>query len=216
MTELLKYLPVVLFWTTTIQITTCGSSKILAIFPVPFREHQIIYRPLIDSLLQRGHELVVLTTDPIDDPAENLTQIDMSFTYDLHILENLKDTSMSGSEMLKKVFEAMRQISDAELSSEPTQQLLRDKSVKFDAVICEWSGASVMNAFAHKYDAPLIGISSGGALINSHEAFGNPTHPIAYSNILLPFSEDLNLLQRIASVLFTIWYRQVILKITYL
>lgn len=200
-----KYLSFFLIWATT-QFSLCNCAKILGIFPIPFREHQIIYRPLIENLVRRGHELMLLTTDPIMEPLENITQIDLSFAYSLKILENLKDTTLSGSEMLKTIFAAMRQISDEELKSNAIQELL-NSDMKFDAVIVEWSGASVMNGFAYKFDAPLIGISSGGALINSHEALGNPTHPIAYPNVLLPFSEDLNLLQRIASVVFTFWYR---------
>lgn len=184
------------------------AARILCIFPVPFREHQLIYRPLFQNLIQRGHDIVLMTTDPIHgDAAQNITQIDLSFTYKLEILENLKGGSSSGSEMLKTVFETMRQISNATLMSEDVQNLLNDKSQHFDAVITEWTGSAVMNAFAYKYRAPLIGITSGGALINSHEAMGNPTHPILYPTFLLPFTGNLNVLQRVASVLFNVFYR---------
>lgn len=187
-------------------------SRILCVFPVPFREHQIIYRPLIDGLAANGHSLVVLTTDPVDKHTlkGDIKQIDLSFTYKLQILDNLKDTTLSGSEMLRTVFSTMREISVAELQSTQIQNLINDENEKFDAIIVEWStGISMMNGFSFKYKSPLIGISSGGALINSHQSMGNPIHPIAYPNILLPFTDDLNLLQRIASVVFTFWYRLV-------
>lgn len=206
MDSAIKYISLLLTLTTTL-IDFASPARILCVFPVPFREHQIIYRPLFQSLVKRGHELVLMTTDPMLDAGDNITQIDLSFTYKLEILENLKGSTSSGSEMLKTVFNTMRQISSATLMSDDVQMLMNDEIQRFDAVIVEWSGSAVMNAFATKYDAPLIGITSGGALINSHEAMGNPTHPISYPTVLLPFTEDLNLLQRIASVMFTILYR---------
>lgn len=188
-------------------IKLCYGSRILGIFPIPFREHQQTYQPLIQSLADHGHELVILTTDPIQYDNKNIEQIDLSFTYNLKILEQIKDTSLSGSEMLKTIFNLMRKITDAQLNSYQVKNLLEGKDEKFDAVIVEWSGVAVMNAFAYKYNVPLIGIATGGAFINAHQAFGNPIHPVAYPSVLLPFSEDLNWVQRIASVVFTVWYR---------
>lgn len=187
-------------------IKLCYGSRILGIFPIPFREHQQTYQPLIQSLADHGHELVILTTDPIQYENKNIEQIDLSFTYNLKILEQIKDTSLSGSEMLKTIFNLMRKITDSQLNSNQVKNLL-ESNEKFDAVIVEWSGVAVMNAFAYKYNVPLIGIATGGAFINAHQAFGNPIHPVAYPSVLLPFSEDLNWVQRIASVVFTVWYR---------
>lgn len=189
------------------------SAKILAIFPVPFKEHQLGYRPLIERLANVGHGITLLTTDPIDmrvagngSLVKRIEQIDLSFVYDLPILEELNTVSLDAKDMLKNVFNVMRKISEAELQHPSVQELIHGAG-KFDVVMVEWSGVSLMNAFAHHFKAPLVGITNGGAYINAHEALGNPNHPIGYPSIFMPFTEDLNLLQRISSVFFTIWFR---------
>lgn len=189
-----------------------NGAKILTIFPIPFKEHQAVYRPLIENLLKQGHEITLLTTNPYfttEYEYQNITEIDLSFVYNLDVLNELNDGDLEGSEMLKTVFNVMRKISEAELKSPKVQKLLNNvEESEYDLVLVEWSGsASLMNIFAHQFNTPLIAITNGDAFPNVHEAFGNPNHPISYPSVFLPFSENLNLLQRISSVLFTIWYR---------
>lgn len=189
------------------------AAKILAILPIPFKEHQIVYQPLIENLHQHGHEITVMTTNPIFGSRdaltfENVTEIDLSFVYNLNILDELRDVDLDGSDMLKTIFNVMRTIYEAELKSPKVQELLMNKQKYFDLVLVDWSGSSsLMNIFAHHFDVPLVAITSGEAFPNVHEAFGNPNHPVTFPSVFLPFTEDLNLLQRVSSVLFTIWYR---------
>lgn len=189
------------------------SSRILAIFPVPFKEHQLVYRPLIERLANSGHDVTLLTTDPIDlrvagngSLIKRIDQIDLSFVYNLPVLEDLQTVSLNARGMLRNIFNVMRKISEAELQHPSVQELIAGNE-RFDLVMVEWSGVSLMNAFAHHFDAPLVGITNGGAYINAHEALGNPNHPVGYPSIFMPFTEDLSLLQRISSVFFAIWYR---------
>ena len=199
---------------TAILMKSTHSSRILAIFPIPFKEHQSVYRPLIENLLKNGHEITLLTTNPYFTTDrkydfENITEIDLSFVYNLEVLNDLQDGDLEGSEMLKTVFDVMRKISEAELNSPKVKELLENAQEGiFDAVLVEWSGsASLMNIFAHKYKTPLVAITNGDAFPNIHEALGNVNHPISFPSVFLPFSENLNIMQRISSVLFTIWYR---------
>ncbi|XP_049284423.1 UDP-glucosyltransferase 2-like [Anopheles funestus] len=198
------------------------AAKILAIFPVPLKQHQLVYRPLIEELANRGHEIVLVTTDPIDTTdrtngsLDRLEQIDLSFAYQLPVLEQLGQDGLDGRDMLRNIFDVMRTISAEELQHPAMQKLINSANPRtcdagkcnhFDVVMVEWSGVTLMNAFAEHFRAPLVGIANGGAFINAHEALGNPNHPIGYPSIFMPFSEDLSLLQRISSVLFTVWYR---------
>lgn len=53
-------------FTLMVMCKCIDCTRILAIFPVPFKEHQLVYRPLIEQLANRGHDITLLTTDPID------------------------------------------------------------------------------------------------------------------------------------------------------
>lgn len=189
------------------------SAKILVILPIPFKEHQTVYRPLIENLHRQEHEMTVMTTNPIFGSRdqltfENVTEIDLSFVHNLSILDELKLVDLEGSEMLKKVFNVMRKIFEAELKSPAVKELLMNRQEYFDLVMIDWSGSSsLMNIFAHQFKVPLVAITNGEAFPNVHEAFGNPNHPVSYPSVFLPFSENLDLIERVSSVLFTIWYR---------
>uniref|UniRef100_A0A182VRV1 UDP-glycosyltransferases domain-containing protein n=1 Tax=Anopheles minimus TaxID=112268 RepID=A0A182VRV1_9DIPT len=212
----------VLLTTIIATLRLTEADKILAIFPVPLKQHQLVYRPLIEELANRGHEIVLVTTDPFDEVDHTngshgrIEQIDLSFAYQLPVLEQLGRDGLDGRDMLRNIFDVMRTISAEELQHPAMQKLIGSahanacdvgKCNRFDVVMVEWSGVTLMNAFAEHFHAPLVGIANGGAFINAHEALGNPNHPIGYPSIFMPFSEDLSLLQRISSVLFTVWYR---------
>jgi glucuronosyltransferase len=185
------------------------SAKILTVLPIPFSEHQKVYRPLLESLHRNGHQLTILTTDPLFSNAhQNITEIDLSFVYSLDTLNQLKDMDLEGSDTLRTVFNAMRQLFEAELKSSKVKELLSDKSQHFDLVIVDWSGSSsLMNIFAHHFNAPLVALTNGEPFVNAHEALGNPAHPVSYPSVFLPFNENLSLIQRILSVFSTISYR---------
>jgi len=180
--------------------------------PEYWQEHQAVYRPLIENLHKNGHQITVMTTNPhygqLAASFENITEIDLSFVYQLEALNQLRNIDLEGSDMLKKVFNVMRKIFESELRSPAVQQLLKADQDYFDVVLVEWSGSSsLMNIFAHQFKAPLVAITNGEAFPNVHEAFGNPNHPVSYPSVFLPFSNNLNYIQRVSSVLFTIWYR---------
>jgi len=62
----------------------CDGARILGIVPTPSYSHQVLYWPLWKELSLKGHQLTVLTTDPMNDPSlKNLTEIDLHFTYNL-------------------------------------------------------------------------------------------------------------------------------------
>ncbi|XP_055855027.1 UDP-glucosyltransferase 2-like [Episyrphus balteatus] len=211
-----------LFATTILLLAGLQFTKgerLLVILPVPLRDHQIVFRPLIESLAKRGHNLTIVTTDPENFvnlsassggsiTPEQIELIDLSFAHRLSVLNMLKnqENMMSGSEMLLTVFHVMRTVANEELKSAQMQGLLGNNHAdeEYGAVLVDWSGPALMNAFAHKFRAPLIGITPGGAYITTHEVIGNPNHPVAFPSVFMPFSEDLSLFQRVASTIFTL------------
>lgn len=194
------------------NICSIENANILTVLPIPSSEHQTIYQPLIESLHRNGHHLTILTTNPyfsnLRNRHDNITEIDLSFVYQLDVLNELKSVDLEGSDMLRTVFNVMRKIYEAELKSPKVKELLDDKSQFFDLVLVDWSGSSsLMNIFAHHFDAPLVAITNGEAFPNVHEAFGNPNHPVSYPSVFLPFNENLSLIQRVFSVISAISYR---------
>lgn len=138
--------------------------KILSIIPTPSYSHQIPYQRLWLELHARGHEIVVITTNPISNISlPNFTQIDISHSYNclkevdfienrfehvnwLKIMENYAMPLYTC--FLNEVFN----------SSEVKKLYVPDNAVKFDVLLAEFFYGPAMCAFAHRFNVPLIGI----------------------------------------------------------
>ncbi|KAJ8708784.1 hypothetical protein PYW08_010166 [Mythimna loreyi] len=48
-----------------LQIFSSDAARILAVYPVPSISHQVTFRPITMELVKRGHEVVVITADPM-------------------------------------------------------------------------------------------------------------------------------------------------------
>ncbi|KAF2883376.1 hypothetical protein ILUMI_22789 [Ignelater luminosus] len=186
------------------------SYKILGIFPVPSISHQIVFQPIWKELSLRGHEVTVITPNPLNDKSlVNLTEIDVSFSYKIFIESNLqesitKDVPVNG--VVDFIFTLMLNIIEAQLKHPEVQALIQDKDKHFDLVMVEFLNPAVY-AFSARFQCPLIGMTSLGALLGGHDAVGNPSHPLLHSDFFLPSTGELSFFDRVYNTMYTIWYR---------
>ncbi|TGZ49800.1 Ecdysteroid UDP-glucosyltransferase [Temnothorax longispinosus] len=72
------------FWPLFGDLTEDMFKHVQYIIPIPSYSHQICYHSLWIALSQRGHEVVLMTTDPINDPSlTNLTEINFQSNYQI-------------------------------------------------------------------------------------------------------------------------------------
>ncbi|XP_060823969.1 UDP-glucosyltransferase 2-like [Bombus pascuorum] len=159
--------------------------KILAINPSPSYSHQIPYRRLWLELHKRGHEIVLVTSDStpyIKSP--NFTQIDISQSYGIIKTVDLVRIRFEGKSWLHFVEEKMLPIVDvfAEtvLNSTEVRQLYAPESnATFDVYLTELLFAPATYALAHRFNVPIIGLSSLGLIAINEHALGGlvlPSH----------------------------------------
>ncbi|XP_025163006.1 UDP-glucuronosyltransferase 2B9 isoform X1 [Harpegnathos saltator] len=157
-------------------------ARILAMVAAPSYSHQIAFQSLWAALSQRGHQVVVFTTDPIGDPSlTNLTEIDFRHTYD--ILRKIDYAKLRYShnwlsimqDYLQDNFEAIVE----EIFKHPEVRKLYapNSGEKFDVVLAEVVTAHGLYALAHRFNAPLIGISSLPLQNNHYYHLGSPILP---------------------------------------
>ncbi|XP_073961140.1 UDP-glucosyltransferase 2-like [Choristoneura fumiferana] len=177
-------LPILFFYTE--------AARILAIFPTPSISHQVVFRPLTQELAKRGHDVVVITTDPAfpkGQAPKNLTEIDlhdMSYaTWGLFmakISEEQAYETRSGGELdafqriFLNLFERQTQVKEV-------QDLIKNQNGTFDLILIE-AWLRHLLGFSHAIKAPLIQVSSFGAINNNYEVIGAPTHPLVYPFVL--------------------------------
>lgn len=204
----LHLIPIVALLFPALYVT---GARILAVIPTPSYSHQIVFRPLWKQLSLRGHHVTLLTTDPMNDSSlMNLTEIDLNFAYDLwhtkhNIAKIIQDYQGNFLKVADLYIEMMNDIMDQELQHSEVQKLIHG-DVKYDLVMVEYIFPTMI-AFSQRFKCPFIGVVPLDALGLAHEAIGNPTNPALYPDFMLPFSGELNYLERMISAVFWVWIR---------
>lgn len=191
---------IILFILACIKCAT--TARILGIVPTPSYSHQVTFRPLWTELSLRGHEVVVITTDPMNNATlTNLTEIDLHSSYAIWIKQDvvnfMAENESSGFKILDKWIATITDIVNNQMCHPEVKKLYNST---FDVVLTEVSYPS-MCAFSQLYNCPCIGITSMDLGGNFHEFLGNSGHPVLYSGAFLPFHGKLNFWERLGSTL---------------
>ncbi|KAK9886007.1 hypothetical protein WA026_014793 [Henosepilachna vigintioctopunctata] len=117
------------------------SARIFASVSTAAYSHQVAFRPIWKELANRGHEIVLMTTDPMEE-TKNIRQIDMSFSYTIMkernfssiVTNDLQNGSLNSAKLLSDIFfdYIFKQIEHPEV-----QQIINNKSEHFDLLMLE-------------------------------------------------------------------------------
>lgn len=144
-------------------INQLNGARILAILHVPVYSHHVPFQPLWKELIKRGHELVLITCNPI--PAINSTNLrQIKFNVDLKYLPNYAELRLNRksfiSFMKDDVFVTCLHIA-ARIFEHPEVKKLYapDSKEKFDLIMIQMLATPALYAFADRFNAPIIGNS---------------------------------------------------------
>ncbi|XP_011548792.3 UDP-glycosyltransferase UGT5-like [Plutella xylostella] len=162
-----------------------NSARILGVFPTPSVSHQVVFRPLTQELAKRGHDLVILTTDPAFKPGEtpaNIREIDLhdeSYriwrTEVLNTVDGKTDDPITLIELAIKI---NAKLIEKQIETKEVQELIKSKT-KFDLILVEACARPAL-IMSHVFKAPVIQVSSFMAVPPNYQVFGSPAHPILY------------------------------------
>ncbi|XP_049857716.1 UDP-glycosyltransferase UGT5-like isoform X3 [Schistocerca gregaria] len=114
------------------------AARILGIIPTPSISHQTPFRLIGLELARRGHQVTVITTDPLREKIENYTEIDVSVTYDFwratYDFNSLSDSVPH--DMLRLLPHMGQGICEIQLDSSEMKDFIRS-APSFDVVIIE-------------------------------------------------------------------------------
>lgn len=167
------------------------SARILGFFPIPSISHQVVFRAYTQELAKRGHELVIITPNPAlpkERPEDNVTEIDVSFSYDyisdyipkINIYKRgvIADVNTVAYPLYKIFVHLVRE----DLEFPEVKKILEDKDQHFDLIVTE-AILSLPLILSHFYKAPVIQITSFHALPENYATIGALTsHPVYYPN----------------------------------
>ncbi|KAK9886016.1 hypothetical protein WA026_014802 [Henosepilachna vigintioctopunctata] len=195
---------IIIFIVLTCVFENAYSARILASVPTASYSHQIVFRPIWKELAKRGHHIVLMTTDPMED-TENITQIDMSFSYDLMKKEKYNEVVMKAKEnrleFIEKFVKIFTKTSFEQLRHPEVQKMIHNKSEHFDLIMVEIVFPLHLGLL-ERFAAPIIGLSSFEINNRFHEVLGNTAHPVINpDSTVVPFFHPLTLKERIISSL---------------
>ena len=184
-----------------------ATTRILGVIPTPSISHQLVFRPLWKHLSLRGHQVVVLTTDPVKDPAlQNLKEMDLHFAYDVinrvHNLSNIfNEFTGKPLQMMHAIITAFNDVCNVELQNVDVSNIIEDQDEYFDLVIIEILRPEML-AFGHRFNCPVIGVTSMDVPSVVYESLGNPINSITNPDFRLALAGKLTFKERIVSVIF--------------
>lgn len=183
-------------------------AKILGIFHVPSISHQVVFQPIWRELSLRGHEVTVLTPNPLNDPAlTNLTEIDLGFLYgELKQIEKKMSGGMDHWVWNQNIDMYAKSSTEVLFAHHEVQRLIRDESREFDVVLVE-SHFPAPAIFSFVHECPLVGIASLALQNPFYELVGAPVHPVLYPDFSTNFGEELTFFEKVEAVLFY-WYHR--------
>ncbi|XP_031357075.1 UDP-glucuronosyltransferase 2B15-like [Photinus pyralis] len=184
-------------------------ARILGVIPTPSYSHQVVFQPLWKELSLRGHQVILLTTNPIKDHSlTNLTEIDLSFSYKF-LEENLLEIINSSQNILKSTslsIKSFANVMDAQLQHPQVKRLLQDPNEHFDLVIAEYFMAGALY-FARRFNCPCIGVLSMDGNNPVYRQVGNDGHPIVYPDPFSRISGTSSIFDRIGLVMFELYFQ---------
>lgn len=193
-------------WLALLLCHGCAAARILAVVPTPSYSHQLAHRPLWKELSLRGHQIVLLTTDPINDPSlTNLTEIDMHGSYQILSQVNFNDIftlsdSFAPFTMMEKILDYGLNLLQYQCGLEEVQKLI--KNGQFDLVVAEYLDPFPIS-FGEWFNCPVITITSMDAISVLHSTMGNPTHPIIYPSQNIAYSIPTTFRERLYQLTFS-------------
>lgn len=176
-----------------------SSAKILGCFPLPSISHQFVFRQVMLELSRRGHDLTVITPNPIGINRSNYTEVDVSFLYDTRQSLNISLFSLSPELFSWRLYQAVYLIANELLSSESVNRVLNNG--QFDLVFIEFFLIPGLAVLPYHFKAPFIGIASLDIEPTSHDLIGNPFNPAYTVDSFLPHSDKKTFLERVRSTI---------------
>ncbi|KAL0810818.1 hypothetical protein ABMA28_010130 [Loxostege sticticalis] len=180
-------------------------ARILGIYPMPSKSHQIVFQSYTKELAKRGHELVIISPDPFpnDTRPANVTDIDISFSYaSVARMLGRKDNPMKRGVIMDidfvintDFYHEMAKLVVEQINSPAVQSLINDKNQKFDLIVVE-GFYDFHLIFTHIFKAPVILFPTFMGFPEHIEMLGGiARHPILYPNFLRYNHDNLNLFQ---------------------
>lgn len=179
--------------------------KVLFLVPFTGPSHWLMLKHFIRELTERGNEVTCITSFKFGDPIQNYTEVLIDPAYPIREkfpLSTIFETK-SYSNDFNNLFLYWRmglETSRFGLENVHVQKFLKRDDLQFDLVVSEQFFQESWLMFAHKYNAPIVTISTYGYSDFMDRAMGLITPWSYVPHMLLDYEDNMNFVQRAYNV----------------
>lgn len=181
-------------------------SNILGVFPAPSVSHQFVYRQLLLKLQQRGHNITVVTPNPIGNHSlERYREIDVGHVYE-YWNANF-DFAADKNKLLRWIPELFMLVMVGAINnvcniylSDPQVAALQNEN--FDLLIVEWGMAPCVYPLYLRSNKSMMGILSLSMGAESHVAIGSTSNFAFVPELFFPYTDHMTFPQRLRNGIF--------------
>ncbi|CRK94411.1 CLUMA_CG007918, isoform A [Clunio marinus] len=186
-------------------------SKILFTVAFAGNSHWLMFQPLINELLSRGHEVTVITHFELKTDSKNYRQVlirpkwDWDAIFNMTIPFEVGGTYESPFFKVKSLWDYGIATTKHALDSPVVKNFIENDVTKFDLVISEQFQQEAFNMFAHKYNCPLIVIGTLDYADFMDHAKGALTSWSHVPHALSYFSDRMTFVQRVENTILSLY-----------
>ncbi|KAG8225142.1 UDP-glycosyltransferase [Ladona fulva] len=189
-----------------LQPQASNSANILGLFPFASSSHNNMYNTIIKALLEKGYNVTVATSKPLDTTLPNYKHIDfMELTNKYLSIFNSETKPVGVIELMSKTIWMNDDICNQTLFHPDIKRLLNPSknAEHFDAILSTTFMSECFFGFAHIYKAPLVLISPTAPLSITYNSLGIIGLPSFVSNMMTGYTDHMTFPQRIINSLVT-------------
>ncbi|KAF2344124.1 UDP-glucuronosyl/UDP-glucosyltransferase [Trinorchestia longiramus] len=186
-------------------VVSASASKVLMVLPLGSASHKNIFTPIAQRLGEKGHDVTVVsmystdfkgsTTRAYKDIVANIAHEKMtSVTGDFNVFKMYRESKNINSQIMKKVLKNLPEYCDAFLRDPAVQGAWSEKP---DLIMLPAFMNECGLALVQKFKVPFIYVTTSGLTPWTADIMGNPENPAFVPNQYLPYTDDMNLWQRV-------------------
>ncbi|XP_062710991.1 UDP-glucosyltransferase 2-like [Aedes albopictus] len=179
--------------------------KVLFLVPFTGPSHWLMLKHFIRELTERGNEVTCITSFKFGDPIHNYTEVLIDPAYPIREkfpLSTIFETKSYSNDFNNLFLYWTMGLETSRFGLENTnvQTFLKRDDLQFDLVISEQFFQESWLMFAHKYNAPIVTISTYGYSDFMDRAMGILTPWSFVPHMLLDYEDNMNYFQRTYNV----------------
>uniref|UniRef100_A0A0C9RNU1 UDP-glucuronosyltransferase n=1 Tax=Fopius arisanus TaxID=64838 RepID=A0A0C9RNU1_9HYME len=178
--------------------------RILGAFAHPGKSHFAVFKPLLEELANRGHDVTVISYFPRSNsspPLPNYKDIDLAGEDNIFVevvdLQTL-DYSLLREFMLLRHWGL--ECCQRSLDNKDVQRLIKSNA-KFDLIITEVFNSDCFLGFVHRFKAPFIGLSSHVLMPWANGRLSNERNPSYVPILFLGYGPKMGFMERVENYL---------------